>query len=456
MTKEKSMIRDFTQGRILPMLLAFSLPLMGCNLLQTVYNLVDMVVIGQFVGSVGLSAVTIGGDVLHQMAFLVMGFAGAGQVLLSRFIGAGERDKVNNTVGTMFTFVLSGAVVIAVLSLLFLDEILILMNTPAEAMADARAYCVTCIIGLIFIYGYNLVSAILRGMGDSHHPLLFITVATVINLVLDLLFVAVFHLGAFGAALATVIGQGVSFLWSLLFLYRRREAFSFDFKPRSFLPDRKILPRLIKLGLPMALQFGLVHFSMMFVNSFLNGYGVIASAVSGIGSKLGSITSVVTHALATAGSSMVGQNLGARRYERIPHIVWAILLINLVFALLLSAVTVCFPRAVFGLFNSEPAVLDMAMTYIPVALLAYFGFALRSPFNALINGSGMAKLNLALALLDGIIARIGLALLLGLVADLGILGFWYGNALAGFVPFFLGLVFYFSRRWMKPPAKAQA
>ena len=449
--KEKTLIRDFTQGSIFPMLLAFSLPLMGCNLLQTVYNLVDMVVIGQFVGSVGLSAVTIGGDVLHLMTFIVMGVAGAGQVLLSRFIGAGERHKVNNAVGTMFSFTLASAVVIAAAALIFLDKILALMNTPAEAIADARAYCVTCILGLIFIYGYNLVSAILRGMGDSRHPLLFISVATVVNLVLDLLFVAVFHMGAFGAALATVIGQAVSFLWSFFFLYRRREAFCFDFKPRSFIPDPTFLPQLVKLGLPMALQFGAVHFSMMFVNSFLNGYGVIASAVSGIGTKLGGITSVVTHALATAGSSMVGQNLGAKRYERIPQIVRAIMIMNLIFAALLAVVTACFPRAVFGLFNNEPAVLDMAMTYIPIALLTYLGFALRSPFSALINGSGMAKLNLALGLLDGIIARIGLALLLGIVANWGILGFWYGNALAGFVPFFFGLIFLFSRRWMNSP-----
>ena len=449
--KNKTLIRDFTQGSIFPMLLTFALPLIGCNLLQTVYNLVDMVVIGHFVGSVGLSAVTIGGDVFHMMAFIVMGFAGAGQVLLSRYIGAGEREKVNNTIGTMFTFVLASSIVISILAFLFLDEILVLMNTPAASMADARSYCVTCAYGLIFTYGYNLVSAILRGMGDSRHPLLFIGVATIVNIILDLLFVAVFDLGAFGAALATVIGQAVSFLWSLLFLYRRREAFCFDFKLHSFIPDREILPTLIKLGLPMALQFAAVHFSMMFVNSFLNGYGVIVSAVTGIGSKLGSITAVVTNALSTAGSSMVGQNLGAKRYERVPLIIRAILTINLVFAALLALATVLFPRAVFGLFNNEPAVLDMAMNYIPVALISYLGFALRSPFGALINGSGKSRLNLLLGLLDGIVARIGLALLLGIVAGLGINGFWYGNALAGFVPFFIGMIFFFSRKWMDVP-----
>lgn len=450
-TQNKTLIRDFTQGSIFRILLTFALPLMGCNLLQTVYNLVDMVVVGRFVGSVGLSAVTIGGDVLHLATFLVMGFAGAGQVILSQYIGAGQREKVNAAIGTMFTVLLIGAVVVSVVALLILDQALVLMNTPAEAMEAARSYCITCIVGLVFIYGYNLVSAILRGMGDSKHPLLFIAVATVVNLVLDLLFVAVLEMGALGAALATVIGQAVSFLWSLLFLYRRREAFGFDFKLRSFVPDRDILPTLIKLGLPMSLQFGAIHFSMMFVNSFLNGYGVVASAVTGIGTKLSSVTAVVTNALATAGSSVIGQNLGAERYERVPKTMGAILVMNLVFASVLSLITVCFPRAVFGLFNNEAEVLDMAMTYIPVALISYFGFATRSPFLALINGSGYAKLNLIMGLLDGIVARIGLALLLGVAAGFGIHGFWYGNALAGYVPALVGLVYFISRKWMRRP-----
>lgn len=449
--EDRTLIQDFTQGSVFRLLLVFSLPLMGSNLLQTVYNLVDMVVIGKFVGSAGLSAVTIGGDVLHLMTFLVMGMSGAGQVILAQYIGAGCKDKVNAAIGTLFTLILSCAVVLSVICMLGMDFILAALNTPAEALEYARAYCATCIAGLIFIYGYNLVSAILRGMGDSRHPLLFIAVATVVNLVLDLVFVAGFEMGPFGAALATVLGQGVSFLWSVVFLYRRREAFSFDFRPASFRPDRTILPALVKLGVPMCLQFGAIQFSMLYVNSFLNAYGVVASAVTGIGNKLGSVTAVVTNALSTAGSSVVGQNLGAEKYERVPRIIHASLVIDLGFAALLTLVTVCFPRAVFGLFNSEPAVLDMAMTYLPVAVLIYLGFALRSPFFALINGSGNARLNLAVGLLDGIICRIGLALLLGITAGLGIQGFWYGNALAGFVPFFIGGTYYLTRRWMHPP-----
>jgi putative MATE family efflux protein len=449
MNKSKTLVRDLTEGSVTRLLLVFSFPLLCSNLLQTVYNMVDMIVIGQFVGSTGLSAVSIGGDVLHGLTFLVMGFSNAGQVILSQYIGAGNRERVKRTIGTMFTVILICAVALTVIFYCCLDPILRALNTPDEAFAYARQYSLTCIMGLIFIYGYNLVSAILRGMGDSRHPFEFIAVATVTNLILDLVFVAGFGMGPFGAALATVIGQSVSFIWALIYLYRHREAFGFDFKLASFKPDREVLPQLLKLGFPMCLQSAAIQISMMFVNSYINAYGVVASAVTGVGNKLAAITSVVTNALSTAGSSMVGQNIGAEKYDRVPRIIGVSLVIDLAFALVLSAVTVFFPRQIFGVFNSDPEVLDMAMTYIPVAVLLYIGFALRSPFFALINGCGNAKLNLTVGLLDGVICRIGLALLMGLGFGMGIMGFWLGNAFAGYVPFLVGGVYFLTGRWKK-------
>ena len=444
-----TLIRDLTQGSVTRLLLIFAFPLLCSNLLQTFYNMVDMIVIGQFVGREGLSAVSIGGDVLHFLTFLVMGFSNAGQVILSQYIGAGNRDRIRGTIGTMFTVTFLCAVGLTIVCYFGLDAFLNAMNTPAECFDYARQYGMTCVLGLVFIYGYNLVSAILRGMGDSKHPFIFIAVATVVNLVLDLVFVAGLGMGPFGAALATVIGQGVSFLWAIFYLYRHKESFGFDFKPASFKPDPEVLPKLIKLGLPMILQSAAINFSMLFVNSYINSYGVVASAVTGVGNKLGSITAVVTNALSTAGSSMVGQNLGAEKYHRVPKIIGVSMVIDLAFAALLSFLTICFPRTIFGLFNSDPQVLDMAMTYIPVAVLLYVGFAMRSPFFALINGSGNAKLNLIVGLLDGVICRVGLAMLMGLAMGMGIMGFWLGNAFAGYMPFLIGGVYFLTGKWKR-------
>ena len=442
-----TLIRDLTQGSVTRLLLIFAFPLLCSNLLQTVYNMVDMIVIGQFVGREGLSAVSIGGDVLHFLTFLVMGFSNAGQVILSQYIGAGNRDRIRGTIGTMFTVTFISAVGLTIVCYLGLDAFLHAMNTPAECFDYARQYGLTCVLGLVFIYGYNLVSAILRGMGDSKHPFIFIAVATVVNLVLDLVFVAGLGMGPFGAALATVIGQGVSFLWAIFYLYRHKESFGFDFKPASFKPDPEVLPKLIRLGLPMILQSAAINFSMLFVNSYING--VVASAVTGVGNKLGSITAVVTNALSTAGSSMVGQNLGAEKFHRVPKIIGVSMVIDLAFAALLSFLTICFPRTIFGLFNSDPQVLDMSMTYIPVAVLLYVGFAMRSPFFALINGSGNAKLNLIVGLLDGVICRVGLAMLMGLAMGMGIMGFWLGNAFAGYMPFLIGGVYFLTGKWKR-------
>ena len=449
MSKENNstMVRDLTTGVVSRTLVMFAIPMLLANLLQTIYNMVDMVVIGQFVGSAGLSAVSIGADIIHMPTFIAMGFCNAGQVIIAQFVGAGNTKSVSRTIGTMFTVVLLGSFALTAVCFIWSDSFLKLMNTPLEAYSLARDYCLTCYAGLFFTFGYNLVSAILRGMGDSGHPLMFIAIAAITNLVLDLIFVAVFKWSAFGAALATVIGQALSFIISIIFLYKRKESFGFDFKLRSFQVDRFVLNKLLKLGIPMCLQSVAINFSMMFVNAYINAYGVIASAVTGIGSKLALVMSVVSSSFSTSGGAMVGQSLGAGKTERIPRVIRFSMIVNLAFATFFTAATFLFPRQIFGLFNTDPDVLEMAMTFIPCAILGYYGFALRSPFFSLINGVGNANLNLAVGLLDGVVCRIGLAMLLGITAGMGIEGFWYGNVLAGYAPFLIGGIYYISGRW---------
>ena len=188
---QESAIKDFTKGNITTQLVTFAWPLLLSNILQIVYNMVDMIIVGNVMGKTGTSAVTVGGDVSNLMTFVVMGFAAAGQVIIARYIGARERDKIARFVGTMSSFLFICAVVLSVIGLVFRKELLLLMNTPKEAYEGALAYSTICISGLVFIYGYNAVSAILRGMGDSKHPLIFIGIAAGTNLILDVLFVIV-------------------------------------------------------------------------------------------------------------------------------------------------------------------------------------------------------------------------------------------------------------------------
>ncbi|MBE6991568.1 MAG: MATE family efflux transporter [Ruminococcaceae bacterium] len=447
MSKNKTMINDLTQGSVTKQLVLFALPFMLSNLLQTAYNMVDMIIIGQFVGSAGLSAVSNGGEILHVCMLLCMGFATAGQIMISQFVGMGDHKALSRVIGTLFSFLLLMSVLASAIGFIFIDKILDLINIPPEAWDQAKAYSLVCFAGMVFVFGYNLVSAILRGMGDSKRPFVFIAVASVVNLLLDLLFVAVFHWDAMGAALATVIGQGVSFVGSLIYLYINREAFGFDFKLRSFAIDPQILKGILKLGVPMGLQFGAITISMLFVASYTNSYGVVVSAVTAIGSKLGTLSGLVSGALNQAAGSMIGQNFGAGKHDRVKRIVFDVLWIGLIFGALLSVIMILFPQQVFSIFNTDPEVLAWADAYVPIAVLNFIGAALRMPFMGLINGIGFASLAFAVGILDGVVARVGIAMLLGITFEMGIMGFWYGNVIAGFVPFIIGGIYFASGKW---------
>jgi putative MATE family efflux protein len=438
---------DFTSGNVSKQMINFALPLFLSNLLQAVYNMVDMVVVGQFVGKTGLSAVSIGGDVLNMLTFLVMGFSNAGQVIISQNLGAGEKSKIGKVIGNMFSLLLLTAVGLSVLCLFFRNVILGWMNTPAEVWDYTLSYVTTCAIGLIFIYGYNVVSAVLRGMGDSKHPFIFIATAAVINLILDLLFVIVFKMAVFGAALATVIGQGVSFIWGAVFLFKNQKRFGIELNRECFKMEKDNLLVLVKLGLPMAIKFAAVTFSKLFVDSWINAYGVIASSASGIEHKLGMISNLFSSAINVAGSAMIGQNIGAQKYDRVPKVLKTSYIINLTIFAVLSLCMILFPGFIFGIFTSDKDVLSASLQMVSLMVLMFLGSAVRSPNNGLIDGTGNYKLNFATALFDGIINRIGFALLFGVGMNMGWIGFLYGDAVAGFTPLVIGGIYYLSGKW---------
>lgn len=447
MSDTKTMIRDLTEGSVWRALLSFAAPLFISNALQAVYNMVDMIVVGQFIGGAGMSAVSIGGDLLHLLTFVAMGFSSAGQVLVAQAVGAGEHERLHKTIGTMFTLMLSAAALIALVCFAIRAPLLRWLNTPAESYDYTMDYTVTCMAGLVFIYGYNLVSAILRGMGDSRRPFLFVAIAAVLNMALDVLFVVVFHMAVFGAALATVIGQGVSFLFSLVYLYRHRASFAFDFAPESFRPDREAARRLLGLGIPMAIQSAAISMSKMVLMAWINSFGVVFSALAGIYNKLGTMIAVVSNAFTTAGASMVGQSLGAGKTSRVPRILRCIGAVTLSLCAVLSIVLRFWGREVFGIFTSDEAVLAVSAVLVGPSILNLFGAATRSVAFAIINGSGNTRLNLAVALIDGLLSRIGFAALFGFALGLGCQGFWYGDALAGCVPIMIGGTYLLSGRW---------
>ena len=446
-----TMVTDLTKGNVAKQLLKFALPLFFSNALQAIYNIVDMMVVGQCIGGVGMSAVSTGGDILHLLTFLAMGFSSAGQVLVAQDVGANNLKGVKHTIGTMFSFLLLSAVGMSVVCFLIREPILYWVNTPKESFDYTMDYTVTCIVGLVFIYGYNIVSAILRGMGDSKRPFVFIVIAALLNIVLDIIFVAYMGMEVFGAALATVIGQGVSFVVSLIYLYKKRDSFCFDFKPKSFKMEKRALTRLVSLGVPMAIQSAAISLSKIVLMAWINLAGVVYSALAGVYNKVNVMSGIISQSFTTAGSAMVGQNLGAKKDERVPKILMTVNTCSMIITVTLTIVMLVIPNQVFAAFTSDKEVLAIAGILVAPIILNFFGSATRSVSFSLINGSGNTKLNLAVAIIDGVISRIGIAAFLGFTMKMGCLGFWYGDAIAGFVPIMIGLCFLISGKWRTKP-----
>ena len=442
-----SMVTDLTKGSVTKQLLKFAFPLFLSNALQAIYNIVDMIIVGWCVDGSGMSAVSTGGEILHLLTFVAMGFSSAGQVIIAKQVGAGELDRVKKTIGTMFSFLLIASLTISVVCFFLRTQILGWVNTPKEAYAYTMDYTVTCIVGLVFIYGYNIVSAILRGMGDSKRPFVFIAIAAILNIILDMLFVMVFDMKVFGAALATVIGQAVSFLVSIIYLYRHKTSFSFDFKLKSFKMEKKALSGLVTLGVPMAIQSAAICMSKVVLLAWINLSGPVYSALAGVFNKISTMSGVVSNSFTTAGSSMVGQNLGAGKDERVPKVMLTVGTCSMIITLVLTFVMLVFPNQVYGAFTKDAAVLAIANVITWPVILNFFGAATRSISFSLINGSGNTKLNLLVAIIDGIIGRVGLAALFGFGLSMGCKGFWYGDSIAGFVPIIIGMTFFLSGRW---------
>lgn len=447
----KSEIKDFTHGRIMPQLLIFAAPLFLSNLMQVVYNMVDMIVVGNILGDTGISAISVGGDLSQLLTFVAMGFSNAGQVLIAKYIGAGQKEKIGKFMGTMCSFLAISAIIISILSIIFQNNLLKLMNTPDDAYMLAADYSFVCMIGLIFIYGYNMVSAVLRGMGDSKHPFIFISFAAVMNLILDIIFVVYLNMGTKGAALATVASQAMSFILCSVFLYIKRRDFELNISLREFLiPDREMLSALIKLGTPMAIKTASIQLSRLFVNSNINAYGLEVSAFSGIANKINNTSNLISAAMNTAGATMVGQNIATGDEKRVRDILKSLAVITLSVSTVLTVVFYFSKDAIIGFFaGGDASVIAVGENFFSIAILLFYASSFRAIMNALLNGSGNYKVNFATAIFDGILMRVGLSLLFGKALGMDYYGFWLGDAVAGFTPFVIGIVFYITGSWKK-------
>lgn len=446
---ESKLSRDFTRGNIARQLLWFTLPFMASNALQVLYSTIDMIIVGEYVGTAGLSAVSQSSQIVNFATMVCLGFSNAGQVLVSQAVGSGKRKEMNDIIGSLFSLILMFALFLSVVILISRTWILDVMNIPRESYGMAMDYLVICGAGLIFTAGYNMVSAVLRGMGDSKRPLLFIAIASAVNLVLDIVFTGILGRGVAGAAWATIIGQASSFLFSIYYLFRNKAAFGFDFKKESFAISKKYAKMIASLGTPMAIQSGFINLSMLFVNSMINNVGVVASATFGVGIRIDDIINKISQGIQYAAMPMISQNIGAKQQARAKQVVYVAWIFSAGFTLFCMILYICFGKQLFMLFSDDVLVHEMSGTFIKAILWMFPAFALMRGSGAFIQGIGNARLSMVLAMLDGVILRIGLSWLFGIALGWGFYGFVLGYGLAPYGFGIPSMIYFLSGIWKK-------
>ena len=448
--KNKSAIKDFTKGNLMPHLVRFAIPLLLANLMMVLLNTVDMIVVGNELGENGTSAVSIGGSVAMFINAFINGFCAAAQVLIARMVGSGEKKRISRFVSTVCGFIFVCGIAFMAIMLPLAKTMLNLLNTPAQAYEGAYGYSVICLFGIIPIFAYHVISSVVRGMGDSKHPFVFIAIACGLNILLDILFVSVFDWGVEGAAIATVLAQLVSVVFSIGLLIRRRKEFEFSMTMRDFVYWSKgDLSDFIRLAIPMALNNSAIQISAMVVNAMTNNFGVSVSAFAGITATINTTLNLILSAITTAGAMIIGQNLAAGKIKRVKRSLFNVGTLTLSITALFLLAFLIFPIPLFRIFTKEESVLAIVDSYLPILALNFTTVGFLTITRALINGSGNRKINLLNALLDAVVARISFAYIFGILLGWDYLGFWFGSALASTVPLVIGIVFYFSGKWKK-------
>lgn len=360
------MQRNLTQGSVLKNMVAFSLPYLLSTFLQTLYGLADLFIAGQYGGADVISAVSIGSQVMHMLTVVIVGLAMGSTVLISRCVGAKDARLMARAAGNTVTLFLGVAAVLTAVLLMAVDGVVTVMSTPPEAAQQTRLYLTICFAGLPCIVAYNIISAVLRGMGDSRSPMVFVAVACALNILLDYLFIGGLGMAAAGAALGTVISQTCSVVFALLYLRHKRhqQSFGLQLTAADLRPDRRVMGQLMRIGLPVACQDTFIQLSFLLITVIANRRGVDAAAAVGIVEKLISLLFLVPSALMSTVSALAAQCIGANLHDRARQVLRYALTICVVFGLICAALFQVIPEQVIGLFADEAEVIRQGAAYL--------------------------------------------------------------------------------------------
>lgn len=390
-----------------------------------------------------MAAVSGASPIMFLLTSMLMGITLGFSILVSQYYGSKDMPKVKATLDTSSLFILVGSIVITFVGVFFSKGILTLMNTPESIIGPATNYLIIIFIGTLFSAGYNSISAILRGLGDSKNPLIFLIIATVLNIILDVVFVIFFGMGIEGVALATIIAQGISFLFSVVYLNKKHPVLKI--KVRALVYDHSIFIKGLKLGIPSAIQQMLFSLGNIALQSLVNGYGTYAMAAFGAGVKIESLISIPIINLGAAVSTFVAQNMGAGKVERIKRGVRASVLMALTLSAVVAVLFLFASKQLIGLFNTTPEVLAIGSHYLLIIGPAFVIVSTSFMWTSAIRGAGASMFSMLSSLISLWVARIPASYLLS--QFLGTDGIWLGIPIGWAVGWIVIFIYYRRGTW---------
>lgn len=444
MTEEHSLLT----GSVPKKLASFAFPLLSANLLQSFYNVVDMLVVGQIVGDTGLAAIGNASKLCYIINSICIGMTMGGAVLIAQYKGADDKRGQAESFQMLALLSLVSSLLVTVVSLATYQPLFKMVNVPADAYPEACNYMKIFCCGTVFVFGYNAVCSVLKGLGDSKPPLYFVGVATIINIILDIVLVGPLGIGTAGAAYATITAQGISFVISLFYLKRHRIFLSME-DHRKFTLQWDKLIAIVKVGLPTAIQMVVVNTAYLLVTGMLNQFGTAVSAGSNVGLQINTFAGMPCWAIGQAVTAMVGQCMGAGQIDRARKVVKISLVMNVAVTFVVVISVQLFAEPLILLFGStNPEAVNDGVYYLRVCCsINSLIYAIMYTLDSFAIGVGAANVAMINALLDAVIVRLIMSWFLAFSLNMGFIGIYYGQALSPILPAIVGLLYFINRKW---------
>ena len=355
------MEKNLTSGSVFKNMMMFSLPYLLSYFLQTLYGMADLFIIGQFEGVASTTAVSVGSQVMHMLTVILVGLAMGTTVAVGQAVGAGDLKKASSAIGNTVTLFLGVSVALTVVLLVCVRPIVGIISTPEEAVEGTIRYLTICFIGIPFITAYNIISSIFRGLGDSKSPMYFIAIACVANIILDYVFMGVFRIGPAGAALGTTISQTISVITALVAMGKKK--IGIRVAGRDLKPQGKVMGQLLRVGVPVACQDGLIQVAFIIITIIANRRGLSDAAAVGIVEKIISFVFLVPSSMLSTVSALCAQNIGAGKHDRAAKTLQYAIMITVGFGITVSVLVQFFAEPVVGLFTTDQLVQIMGGQY---------------------------------------------------------------------------------------------